>query len=363
MNRHSIVGAPPCGANISHAIISISRRTDIPAFYGDWFMRRVAEGFVGWENPFGGRRRRVSLRRADVRCLAFWSKNFRPFLPHLRTLQTLDYPCFFNYTITGLPSVFETHTVPAEDAVDSLRDLAHRFSPEHINWRYDPIILSERTPPDYHRTRFAGLAAALQGSVTRCIVSFVWRYSKVERNFAALERAQDFRIFDPDVAARRRLAEQLAAIAAAHGIALHSCCGDDLLSSPRPGVTTASGPALPAPIRKAHCLDGEAISRLYPGVACRAAAHPTRPECGCAANVDIGRYDTCPHGCVYCYANVNKTRADACHRAHDPDSAFLGYTKAESDELVAELREEENRKSSADSFTGLLAQSAAFLLF
>ena len=108
-------------------------------------------------------------------------------------------------------------------------------------------------------------------------------------------------------------------------------------------MTTAGGsggPALPAPIRKAHCLDGEAISRLYSGVACRAAAHPTRPECGCAANVDIGRYDTCPHGCVYCYANVNKTRADTCRRAHDPDSAFLGYTKAESDRFVAELRAE-----------------------
>jgi len=338
---------------VNPQLISISRRTDIPAFYGDWFMRRVTEGFAGWENPFGGRRTLVSLRRADVRCLAFWSKNFRPFLPHLRTLQELGYPCFFNYTITGLPSVFETHTVPAEDAVDSLRDLARCFSPEHINWRYDPIILSERTPPDYHLARFAGLAAALQGRITHCIVSFVWRYSKVERNFAALECAQDFRIFDPDVAARRQLAEQLAAIAAAHGIALYSCCGDDLLSPPRPGEATAGGsggPALlPAPIRKAHCLDGETISRLYPGVPCRMAAHPTRPECGCAENVDIGRYDTCPHGCVYCYANVNKARADTCRRTHDPDSAFLGYTKAESDRFVAELREEEGRKSATSS--------------
>lgn len=309
-------------------LISISRRTDIPAFYGDWFMRRVAEGFAGWENPFGGRRQLESLRRADVRCLAFWSKNFRSFLPHLRTLRELGYPCFFNYTITGLPSEFETHTVPVEDAVDSLRDLARSFSPEHVNWRYDPIVLSNRTPPAYHLARFAGLAATLQGYVTRCIVSFVWRYRKVERNFAALERAQEFRIFDPDVAARRRLAEQLAAIAAAHGIALYSCCGDDLLSDR---------------IRKAHCLDGKTISRLYYNGAWRPAPRPTRPECGCAENVDIGRYDTCPHGCVYCYANANKARAATCHGAHDPDSAFLGYAKAESDRFVAELREEENR--------------------
>ena len=320
-------------------------------------MNRVAEGFAGWENPFGGQRHLVSLRRADVRCLAFWSKNYRPFLPQLRTLQEQDIPCFFNYTITGLPSVFETHTVPADDAVDSLRELAARFSPDHINWRYDPVILSERTPPEYHLARFAGLAATLQGHVTRCIFSFVWRYSKVERNFAALEQAQEFRIFDPDVPARRALAQELAGIAARHGMTLHSCCGDDLLSpGTLPPVAAAvsaaaargtraatqdggSGDsALPAPIHKAHCLDGETISRLYPGAPCCPAAHPNRPQCGCAENVDIGRYDTCPHGCAYCYANVNKARADTCHRAHDPAAAFLGYTKAESDRFVAEVR-------------------------
>ncbi len=351
-------------------LISISRRTDIPAFYGDWFMRRVAEGFAGWENPFGGRRQLVSLQRADVWCLAFWSKNFRPFLPHVRTLQQLGYPCFFNYTITGLPPAFETHTVPTEDAIDSLRALARQFSPEHIHWRYDPIILSERTPVDYHLARFAGLAAALQGHVTRCIVSFVWRYSKVERNFAALEHAQDFHIFEPDINERRQLAQQLAENAARHGIALYSCCGDELVNNGRTlcnrkegprqsrGPTCATGtsgtpartsiPPSCAYIRRAHCLDGETIARLYPGGAGSPAEHPTRPGCGCAKNVDIGRYDTCPHGCVYCYANINKPRADTCHQAHDPAAAFLGYTKAESDRFVAELRTEKERDPQRD---------------
>ena len=348
-------------------LISISRRTDIPAFYSDWFMRRVAEGFAGWENPFGGQRRLVSLQRADVWCLAFWSKNFRPFLPHVRVLQELGYPCFFNYTITGLPAIFETHTVPAQDAIDSLRELAQRFSPDHINWRYDPIILSEQTPAAYHLARFADLAAALQGHVTRCVVSFAWRYSKVERNFAAMEQAQGFRIFDPDLTARCQLAEPLAVIAAAHGIGLYACCGNELVgeelragSGPRlsrrpTGTTSASGAStrtpLPLPgahIHKAHCLDGETIGRLYYNGVGRPPGRPTRPECGCAANVDIGRYDTCPHGCVYCYANVNHTRAEAYYRGHDPASAFLGYTQAEAARFVAELRHAEAAKSSAN---------------
>jgi len=358
-------------------LISISRRTDIPAFYGDWFMRRVAEGFAGWENPFGRQCRLVSLQREDVRCLAFWSKNFRPFLPNLRTLQQQGYPCFFNYTITGLPSVFETHTVPPEDAIASLREIASRFSPDHINWRYDPIVLSDLTPAGYHLARFDELAAALQGQVTRCIISFVWRYSKVERNFSALEQARDFRIFDPYVAVRRNLAAQFAAIAATHGMTIHSCCGDYLVSPPQsnapeppgkaraycsaklakpafatkhelhvpPGCGGSDGPVIP--IFKAHCLAGETISRLYYGGNWHPAARPTRPECGCVENVDIGRYDTCPHGCAYCYATANKSRADDRHRAHDPAAAFLGCTKEESGRLVAEVRGENKHKSIA----------------
>jgi hypothetical protein len=33
-------------------IISVSRRTDIPAFYAPWFLNRLREGFAGYVNPF-----------------------------------------------------------------------------------------------------------------------------------------------------------------------------------------------------------------------------------------------------------------------------------------------------------------------
>ena len=309
-------------ASVTPRLLSVSRRTDIPACYGDWFMRRVAEGFAGWEHPFNGRPTRVSLRQPDVWCFAFWSKNFRPFLPHLRALQANGYPCFFNYTITGLPTAFETHVPPAEDALDSLREIAARFSPDHVHWRYDPIVLSDLTPPAWHRARFAELAAALRGHVRRCIVSFVARYPKVARNLATFERASGVRVHDPDAAARRALALDLAAIATAHGMTLHACCNPEVVD----------GPVLPA-----ACLDAAAIARLYPaGAAWRPAPAATRPGCGCAACTDIGRYDTCPHGCVYCYANADKTRADTRHRLHDPASAFLGRTHEQSQRLLAD---------------------------
>ena len=304
-------------------IISISRRTDVPAFYGDWFMRRLEAGVAGWENPFGGQRYLVSLRREDVLCLAFWSKNYRPFLPQLQKLKAQGWPCFMNYTITGLPSVFECNLVPADDAIDSLKTLSALFSPDHITWRYDPVVVSEQTPAEYHIGRFASMAATLEGHVTRCAFSFPARYGKVERNFAKFERENGFPIFDPPVVERQKLANKLADIAARHGIGLYTCCGDILINER---------------IRKAHCLDGEAISRIYYPGNWNGVERPTRKECGCTESVDIGCYDTCPHGCVYCYANIHKEQAIKSHKEHDPESAFLGYTRATADEFVEAIR-------------------------
>jgi len=310
-------------------IISISRRTDVPAFYGEWFMRRLEAGFAGWENPFGGQRYLVSLRREDVLCLAFWSKNYRPFLPQLRKLKEQGWPCFLNYTITGLPSAFECNLVPADDAIDSLKVLSALFSPDHVTWRYDPVVVSEQTPAEYHIERFASIAATLEGSVTRCAFSFPVRYGKVERNFAKFERERGFQIFDPPVAERCELANRLADIAARHGIGLYTCCGDLLINDR---------------IRKAHCLDGEAIARIYYQGNWNGVTKPTRKECGCTESVDIGCYDTCPHGCIYCYANIHKEQAVKCHAEHDPESPFLGCSRAQGEEFLTAIKAKEQAR-------------------
>jgi hypothetical protein len=303
-------------------IISISRRTDIPAFYGDWFMRRMAEGFAGWENPFNRRKIVTSLKTEDVAALVFWSKSFRPFLPHLKTIREHAVPALFNYTITGMPHEFESNVVATDDAVDSLQELSRLYSPEHINWRYDPVILSDRTDEAFHLATFRRLAGQLQGHVTRCYISFVTGYRKVERNFRLLAQEKRITIVAPDYARRVTLAGMLTGIAAGYGIQVHSCCGEYLLVDSR--------------IKKGHCVDGELLKQLYPGCIV-GGIRPTRSECGCSDSSDIGCYDTCPHGCVYCYANSNKMQAERRYRIHDPESAFLGYTKAESDHFLQQL--------------------------
>jgi hypothetical protein len=305
-------------------IISVSRRTDIPAFYGGWFMGRIQEGFAGVVAPYGGKRYLVSLIPQDVDCFVFWSKDFTPFVPHLDTLDRLGYRFYFNYTLTALPAVFET-SVDKEAALKTLQYLGERYSPRHINWRFDPIILSNITGADFYLDHFERLVAQLAGRVERCYFSFVTEYEKVKRNLLPLLSDQGIRLLQPQPEERVALADRLAAIADRHGIRMYSCCGDYLL-----------GPR----IHKAHCIDGAIIEQLFFPQGFAHKAKPTRKECGCTESIDIGTYDTCPHGCLYCYANANKAVAGAAFRRHDPESAFLGFDKTESDSWVAELRQD-----------------------
>ncbi|MFA6450291.1 MAG: DUF1848 domain-containing protein [bacterium] len=297
-------------------IISASRRTDIPAFYGDWFMNRIREGAAGFVNPFGGQRYNVSLRPEDVIFIVFWSKNFEPFLKHLDELDERGYKFYFQFTITGLPKVFEENTPMAAQAVETSRLLADRYSPDHVLWRFDPIIFTSITSPAETLERFVELAGAMEGVTRRCYFSYVQFYGKVRRNFEEIysKRGITFRA-DPDEERKRTeskaftydltrgekiaFARELSVHAAGRGIDMHTCCGDYLLNGGGDG-----GPS----IYKAHCVDGELIERLTGGV-CGAPLKPTREECGCYESRDIGAYNTCPHGCHFCYANVNKEMA------------------------------------------------------
>ena len=304
-------------------IVSVSRRTDIPAFYGDWFMRRLEEGFVGVVNPFGGRKYIVPLSPEDVACLVFWSKNFAPFIENLKVIDRLGYKFYFNYTVTSLPEVFENN-VDQLAAIKALKELSRAYSRRHINWRFDPIIISSVCGRDFYIRTFEELASELEGLVERCYISFVTNYSKVKRNFEELERTAGVKITDCSEDFKIELANELAAIAQRHGIRMFSCCGDYLTNDGK--------------VKKAHCIDGSIIESLFFPEGLKYKEKPTREECGCTESSDIGAYDTCPHGCVYCYANMNKGRARKAFNNHEKDSAFLGYSKSKSDTWLEEMR-------------------------
>ncbi len=306
---------------MSKRIISASRRTDIPAFYGDWFTGRLKEGFAGVVNPFGGQKYFVSLKNEDVVCFVFWSKDFTPFLENLKIIENLGYKFYFNYTVTGLPSVFE-HNVDKKTAIKTLKELSKTYSPHHINWRFDPIVISSICDRDFYIKAFEELASEFEGFVERCYFSFVTEYNKVKRNFEELEKAKHLAITDVSEDFKIDLANELSDIAERYGIEMFSCCGDYLVGGK---------------IKKAHCIDGAIIEELFYPEGLLYNEKPTRNQCGCSESTDIGTYDTCPHGCVYCYANANKSRAYKEFCSHDKHSAFLGYSKSDSDRWLTEL--------------------------
>lgn len=268
----------------THWVISASRRTDIPAFYTQWFMERIRAGWVDVASPFGGRHYHVSLKPEDVHSIVFWSKDYRHLLPHLTELEQRDFRLFFHFTITGLPQLYEARVPETETAVETLIHLTQRYSPDHVIWRFDPIVFSTAIQEDQTIERFRQLASAMEGHVRRCYISFLAFYAKVQRRLAKLE---GMGVFDPLPERKYELAGRLGEIAIEHGMQLFSCCNDTLI---QPGV------------QQGHCIDGPLLSRLFPDRPPITDLAPSREGCGCYVSKDIGAYDTCDHGCVYCYA-------------------------------------------------------------
>jgi len=272
-------------------IVSASRRTDIPAFHSDWFMRRVAQRWAWSVNPFSGCARRVSLAPEQVAAIVFWSKDYRPLLPHLDALDAAGYRTLFHFTITGLPRSLEPKVPETGAALETMVALSRRYGPERVLWRFDPIVLSTHIDAGETLARFRRLAGRLEGVVTGCYISFVATYAKTTRNLA--ERGIE--ILPADREARLALAAAVVAAGREHGIVVRTCCGDELLA---------------AGAEKAHCIDAGMINRLF-GAVTDAGPRPTRRNCGCSASQDIGAYDTCRHACTYCYACTSPGKARA----------------------------------------------------
>jgi DNA repair photolyase len=283
-------------------LISASRRTDIPTFYPEWFMNRIRAGYVRWINPVSKAVHQVSLRPEDVMALVLWSKNYIPLLPHLDELDRRGYRMLFHFTITGLPKIFEPHVPDTSDLVECAHALSHRYGADAVLWRYDPVLISSITDCDYHMRRFQELCSSLEGTVQRCYFSFTVFHRKVNRNSEALRRETGITLVNLPNDERLELSNAFADIASQYDIRMLSCCGDYLVGDK---------------IKRAHCIDAELLYRLYPEKIGRLDSLPTREGCGCCECTDIGAYDTCPHGCVYCYANCNPQTAQRNYQKHN----------------------------------------------
>lgn len=303
-------------------ILNTGSRTDIPAYFPDWFLNRVREGFVLVRNPFDPRQvTRYRISPDVVDCLSFCTKNPGPLLERLEEPENralLDvFRQFWFVTVTPYGRDLEPHVPDKHRILARFRDLSRRVGIACVGWRYDPIVLTSRYPLEFHLDAFARMASELEGFTDHCVISFIDLYEKTRRNFPEAR--------EPNEDERARIGEGFARIGERHGIRIRTCCeGVDLA---RFGVDCSG--CMTRPVLERAVGEPLDVPRQV---------KPPRQGCDCLLGSDIGAYDSCGHGCVYCYANQDRAAVDRNMRRHDPDSPML-IGRLQPDDMVREARQ------------------------
>jgi hypothetical protein len=281
-------------------IFSASRRTDIPAFFGEWFLERLRCGDVAARNPVNTRQiTRFTFNPACVDCIVFWTKNPAPFMKYLDSIDELGYAYYFQFTITPYEKDLEQN-LDKRGITDTFIRLSERIGRDRVVWRYDPVIINDRYPVSFHVDRFCGMAEQLCGHTEKCVISFVDGY----RFLADAMRRYGITELQPQHI--ESLAGQIcrALDALPSRITIAACCEKIDLAE--------------YGIQRNACVDGELITRIT-GVRREYRKDPSqRAGCRCVQSRDIGAYSTCRHTCVYCYAGRGKKGG-----AYDRDSPLL----------------------------------------
>ncbi len=289
-------------------IISASYKTDIPAFYGRWFLNRLDAGHCLMVNPYGRQTHRIDLSPDAVDGFVFWTRNAGPFGQAFEAVAARGNPFMIQVTVTGYPRALESNVLETERAVDQIRTLAGRWGPRAVVWRYDPVVLSSLTGQGWHLANFARIAEALKGRTDEVVLSFLQPYRKTARNLDAAASLHGFDWRDPPLDEKRELLAALAAIALNAGMTPTLCTQPHLLDVPD--------------VSAARCIDMKRLSDIA-GRHVAGRRKGNRPGCDCAESRDIGDYDTCTQGCAYCYAVNSRVVAQRRLKAHDPEGEFL----------------------------------------
>ena len=281
-------------------IVSASRATDIPAFYADWFFHRLEKGYIRWRNPFSGQDIYVSF--ANTRFIVFWSKNPEPLLPYLSVLKERGIGCYIQYTVNDYEAEGLEPNVPSlVQRIDTFRRLVDTLGSGPVVWRFDPLILTDKINIDTLLEKIAHIADALVGHTEKLVFSFadINSYKKVSRNL----RLSGINYREWDEGSMREFASRLSTLNRDNWNFRLATCAERI---------DLSGYG----IEHNRCIDPELISHLAPNDAflqnflySAKTDNGQRKVCGCILSKDIGAYNTCPHGCLYCYANTSTASA------------------------------------------------------
>ncbi len=294
-------------------ILSASRRTDIPGYYSEWLVNRLREGYAYYRNPMNHAQLcKVLLTPENIDCIVFWTKDPAPMMDRLGELDARGYKYYFQFTITpyGLPyrgtavgKQLEPKLKEKKEILETFQFLSERLGRDRVLWRYDPIIINENITEEYHLEQFRTLCHELSDYTELCTISFADVYRKLNNTV----KEQVLREIKQEQ--MHRVAAAFSGIAECQGIALRACC--EAIDLTGDGILPAS------------CIDQATVEKVCGHPVDAGKDKSQRPHCGCMKSVDIGAYNTCRNGCVYCYANHSMASIDRNCGRHDPASPIM----------------------------------------
>ncbi len=282
-------------------ILQAGQRTDIPAFYSEWFANRLKEGYVYVRNPYNlSQVTKYLINPEVVDVIGFGTKNPAPMLKYMDLLE--PYGQYWHVTITPYGKEIEPHVPDKERVMDSFIELSKKVGADACAWRYDPIFISEKYSVERHLEAFAHMAEKLVGYTHSCVISFIDLYEKTRRNFPEVrEVSREERLY---------LGQEIIRIGGQYDMTIRPCAEGNELA------------AYGADCR--GCITKDLYETAMGGhLVIPKSVKPSRAECACIIGRDIGAYNTCGHLCKYCYANAEKQLVLDNMKLHDPKSPFL----------------------------------------
>jgi DNA repair photolyase len=293
-------------------VLNVSGRTDIVAFYSDWFIERYKEGYIDVRNPFYPKLiSRIYFKNVDL--ILFCTKN--P-IPILDKLKYIDKPILFHVTLTPYKKDIEPNVLPKGIIIEAIKKLSKVIGIDNLTIRYDPIFISEKYNLDYHIKAFDKLCSLLNGYVNKIIVSFIDDYKNVRKN----EKILNFREFtekDYEI-----IGKNFSRIAKENSMTVQTCFENRNL--------------VEYGFIKGECLSHELAYKLT-GKKYKTWKARKGANCNCVEMVDIGVYNSCKHFCKYCYANYDEKQVNNNFNSHFKDSSLL-VGRIEKDDLIKERK-------------------------
>lgn len=314
---------------VEPVIISASRSTDIPAFYSEWFFNRLRKGYCVWKNVFNQKLSYVSFKQCKA--VVFWTKNPEPILPYLHELDEKGIHYYFQITLNDyVAEGFEPNVPSVQKRVETFKRLSNMIGRDRVIWRFDPLIVTPNLSPKILIERIRNVGNMLYAHTEKLVFSFVdvAAYKKVRENLV-----KETSCFSKETVCSAEMTEQQQ-MELVKGLVdlreewkksgwqltLASCA--EQIDLERYGI------------EHNRCIDGELMKRIFAddkdfvyyletgnmpeqkwqldlfGNKIKDAKKwkdkGQRKACGCMVSKDIGKYNTCQHFCVYCYANKDR---------------------------------------------------------